>query len=210
MFKKLQNLYYRKQLKDKRFDFLFDKDTTGEYVVFDTETSGLNPEKDEILSIGAVKVRDNKILLNEKFVLFLKPTKEINQESIKIHRLRHCDLDYAMDATQAIEKFLYFIGSRTLVGYYLEFDIAMINKYLIKIMGIKLPNETIEISGIYHDKKIQLIPQGTIDLKFDTIMKDLDLPIFGKHDSFNDALMSAMAFVKLKSLSAYEKLNDYR
>ncbi len=90
-----------------------------------------------------------------------------------------------------------FVGTRPLVGYYLEFDMAMVNKYIKPRIGINLPNKQIEVSAIYHDKKIQRIPQGHIDLRFNTIMEDLKLPFMGKHDALNDAIMTAMIFIKL-------------
>ena len=40
-----------------------------------------------------------------------------------------------------------------------------------------------------------------IDLKFDTIMKELDIPALGKHDAFNDAIMTSMIFLKLRNLT---------
>ena len=171
-----------------------------EYVVFDTETTGLNPKKDEILSIGAVKIKGNKILMSEKFELFVRPSHEVNEESIKIHQIRNVDLQNGCEPLDAIEQFLHFIGSRSLVGYYLEFDVAMVNKYLKPHLGISLPNPQIEISGLYHDKKIKLIPDGVIDLRFDVMMEELGLPVFGKHDALNDAMMSAMMFVKLQNI----------
>ncbi len=188
-----------KKLKDPKFNFLFDEYNGDEIVVFDTETTGLNPKKDEILSIGAVKVKDNKILTSKKFEVFIKPTREINEESIKIHYIRNIDLQNGYEANDAIENFLYFIGNRPLVGYYLEFDVAMINRYLKPHLGIKLPNIQTEVSKIYHTKKSRSNPQGFVDLKFDSIMKDLDLPIFGKHDAISDAIMTAMMYIKLKS-----------
>lgn len=200
MFHSLTNSFYKKRLKDRRFEFLFDEPIADEFVVFDTETTGLNPKTDEILSIGALKIKNNKIITSQKFEIFLKPSKDINEESIKIHQIRNIDLQNGFEPQVAIENFLHFIGSRALVGYYLEFDIAMINKYLKPLLGIKLPNRQIEVSGIYHDKKIKLIPDGIIDLRFDSIMKDLGLPIFGKHDAINDAIMTAMMYVKLKNI----------
>jgi DNA polymerase-3 subunit epsilon len=200
MFHSLTNSFYKKRLKDRRFEFLFDEPIADEFVVFDTETTGLNPKTDEILSIGALKIKNNKIITSQKFEIFLKPSKDINEESIKIHQIRNIDLQNGFEPQIAIENFLHFIGSRALVGYYLEFDVAMINKYLKPLLGIKLPNRQIEVSGIYHDKKIKLIPDGIIDLRFDSIMKDLGLPIFGKHDAINDAIMTAMMYVKLKNI----------
>lgn len=201
MISKIFAHFNRKNLNNEDYAFLFDEPPVDEYVVYDTETTGLNPKVDEILSIGAVKIKGNKILASEKFELYVQPTKEISEESIKIHQIRNIDLQNGSKPNEAIEKFLHFIGSSTLVGYYLEFDVNMINKYLKPYLGIKLPNKQIEVSGIYHDKKIKFIPDGHIDLRFDSIMKDLELPIFGKHDATNDALMTAMMFVKLKNIS---------
>jgi DNA polymerase-3 subunit epsilon len=67
----------KKRLKDKRFNFLFDEAIPNEYVCLDCETSGLNPKKDEILSIGAVYIKENKILMRKTFNIFLKPSKNI-------------------------------------------------------------------------------------------------------------------------------------
>ena len=191
----------RKKLKNEAFAFLFETPPSDEVVVFDTETTGLNPKKDEILSIGAVIVKENKILTSQKFELFVKPTRDINEESIKIHQIRNIDLQNGLESKEAILQFLQFIGSRPLVGYYIEFDTKMVNKYVKALLGISLPNEQIEVSGIYHDKKIKLIPDGTIDLRFDVMMKDLGLPIFGKHDALNDAVMTAMMYIKLHNIS---------
>ena len=185
------------KLKDKSFSFLFDENYDDEVVVFDTETTGLDPKKDEILSIGAVKIKDNKILTSQTFEVYLKNSKKISSKSIEIHGIRPCDLEDAKEPEEAIKEFLHFIGGRTLVGYYLEFDVNMINKYIQPMLGITLPNKMVEVSEIYFDKTIQLIPQGNIDLRFDTIMKNCGLPMMGAHNAVNDAIMTAMIYLKL-------------
>ncbi len=197
-FKNLQRKRNLLRLKDEKFKFLFDEHVSEEYIVFDTETTGLNPKVDEILSIGAVKIKDNKILTSQTFEVYVKNSKEISTKSIEIHGIRPCDLKNAKDATLAIEDFLNFIGSRDLVGYYLEFDVAMVNKYLTKMLGIKLPNKMIEVSELYYDEQTCAIPQGNIDLRFDTILKKYDIPNMGVHNAVNDAVMTAMIFLKLK------------
>ena len=201
MFDRIKNYFNHRRLKDAKFDFLFDDYTGEEYICFDCETTGLDPQKDDIISIGAVKIQNGRVLTSQKFERFVKPETKLQAESIKIHHIRQCDVEDAKDIEEVIEEFLYFIGNRPLVGYYLEFDVAMINKYVKPRLGIKLPNKQLEVSAIYHDKKIGLIPQGVIDLRFDSIMKDLGLPILGKHDAINDAIMTAMMFVKLQSVS---------
>ena len=199
MFKTIKQYFNKKNLKDKKYEFLFDKSSNDEYVCFDCETTGLNPKKDDIVSIGAVIIKGNTIVSSKKFVKFVKPKTKLQAEAIKIHHIRECDLIDAEDIDKVIMEFLEFIGNRTLVGYFLEFDIAMINKYVKPKLGITLPNKTLEVSAIYHDYKIERIPQGHIDLRFNTIMEELKIPSLGKHDAYNDAIMTSLIFIKLKN-----------
>jgi len=200
LFNKIKQYFNQKNLLDERYRYLFDKSESDEYICFDVETTGLDTKVDDIISIGAVKIKDNKILTSQKFERFVKPKSVMNEESIKIHRIRCCDLEEASEIDEVIEDFLAFIGNRKLVGYYLEFDVAMINRVLKPRIGITLPNEQIEVSALYYDFKIGAIPQGNVDLRFDTIMKELKLPFMGKHDALNDAIMTAMIFTKLNKM----------
>jgi len=184
-------------LTDSAYAYLFDPCEEGEYVAFDTETTGLDPKKAEILTIGAVKIRGNRILAGESLHLSLRPEGKIDEEAIKIHHIRNCDVEKALDPAEGVRRFVEFIGNRPLVGYYLEFDMAMVNKYVRPWLGVPLPNRQIEVSGIYFDQRIGRIPQGNIDLRFDTILDQLNLPMLGKHSALNDALMTAMIFVRL-------------
>ena len=201
MFVSLYNNWKKKRnlanLKDPSFSFLFEEDSSGEYVVFDTETTGLDTKNDEILSIGAVKIKDNKILTSQTFEIYLKNSKNIDSKSILIHGIRECDLVDAKDPTEAVKNFLNFIGSRALIGYYLEFDVAMINRYIKPMLVITLPNKMIVVSEIYFEKTITFIPEGNIDLRFDTILKNCKVPDMGAHNAVNDAIMTAMIYLKL-------------
>ena len=200
MFRSIKNYFNKKNLKDSNYLYLFDEPNNEEYICFDCETTGLNPKVDDIVSIGAVIIRNNTIVSSKKFVKFVKPKTKLQAEAIKIHHIRECDLIDAEDIDKVIMEFLEFIGNRTLVGYFLEFDIEMINKYLKPKLGINLPNKALEVSAIYHDYKIERIPQSNIDLRFNTIMNELKIPSLGKHDAYNDALMTSMIFIKLRNL----------
>jgi DNA polymerase-3 subunit epsilon len=99
---------------------------------------------------------------------------------------------------EAIERLLGFIGGRALLGYYLEFDVAVLNKYIRPRLGIPLPNRQIEVSALYYDAKSRHLPPGShIDLRFATICRELDLPEHAAHDPFNDALLAAMIYLRL-------------
>ncbi len=90
MLRNLKTWYSRNHLKDSNFSFLFDVPPGNEVVCFDCETTGLNPKKAELLSIAALIVRGNRILTSKRLELFVKPTSAIDENSIKIHHLRHC------------------------------------------------------------------------------------------------------------------------
>ena len=201
MLKNLMNKWRKRNLKDERFLYLFDEPPHDEYVCLDCETTGLNPKKDEILSIGAVIIKKNKILMRKTLNIFVKPSKNVTEESIKIHHIRPIDLKYAVDPKDAIMELLEFIGNRPIVGYYIKFDIAIISKYTKRYIGISLPNLQVEVSSMYFKSKKRSSDYEFVDLKFDTIMKELDIPELGKHDALNDAIMTSMIFLKLRDLS---------
>lgn len=198
MFSALLERWNLSRLNDERYAYLFDRYEGDEVVIYDTETTGLDPKTDEVLSIGAVKVKGNKVLTSQMFEVFLRPSGSISKESIEIHGIRPCDLDQALAPEEGIRRFIEFVGNRPLVGYYLEFDVAMINKYLKAWLGITLPNQKTEVSGLYYDLKIGLIPQGHVDLRFETMMRELGIPNMGQHNAVNDAIMTAMIYLKIK------------
>jgi len=199
MLNKIKQYFNKKNLKDDKYSYLFDEYNGDEYVCFDCETTGLNPKTDEIISIGAIIIKNNKILHSKKFERFAKTEQALSPESIKIHHIRECDIVNALNIDDVIEEFLEFVGNRPLVGYFLEFDCAMINRYVKPKLGIKLPNKQYEVSSIYFDQAIKHNPGANIDLRFDIIMDRLNLPRLGKHDAINDVIMTAMIFIKLQN-----------
>lgn len=185
------------------FRFMFDPPPENEWVALDCETTGLNVSRDEIISIGAVRIVGNRIMTSERLELLVRPERGVSADSVKIHRLREQDVAHGLPIDDAMKQLLRFIGSRPLVGYFLEFDVAMINKALFPMLGQGLPQPKIEVSGMYYDYKFRQQPVHTrqdmprIDLRFDTMMRDLDLPVRDSHNALNDAVMAALAFVKL-------------
>jgi DNA polymerase-3 subunit epsilon len=92
------------------------------------------------------------------------------------------------------------------VGYYLEFDVAMIDRAVFPLLGLGLPQRKIEVSALFYDWKRRQLPPNhepaQIDLRFATVMGELGLPMAGVHDALSDAVMAALAFVKLRHLLA--------
>lgn len=191
-------------LANPHYQFLFDTPPPNEWVSIDCETTGLSVQHDEVISIGAVKIVGNKVMLSERLELLIKPSKLVSEQSIKIHRLRERDVAGGLDQDEAMKILMEFIGSRPIVGYYLEFDLAMLNKTIWRMLGFGLPQSKFEVSSMYYEYKNRQLPAalrgGNIDLRFSSIMADLNLPLREAHDAMNDAVMTAMAFIKLQQL----------
>ncbi|MFM7026924.1 MAG: 3'-5' exonuclease [Limnohabitans sp.] len=138
--------------------------------------------------------------------LIVRPEKGVSAQSILIHPLRTKDVAQGLPTQEALKQLLHFMGSRPLVGYYLEFDVAMLNKVLFPMLGWGLPQPQIEVSAMYHSLKMrQLTDQQRlapleIDLHLAPLMQDLGLPMRDAHNPVNDAVMATMAFIKLRHL----------
>ena len=188
------------------FRFMFEPAPPNEWVSLDCETTGLNVGRDEIISIGAVRIVGNRIMTSERFEVLVRPERGVSAQSVKIHRLREQDVAQGLPIDEAMKQLMRFIGSRPLVGYFLEFDVAMLHKALFPMLGMGLPQPKIEVSGLYYDYKFRHQPAHLrqdapqIDLRFDTMMADLGLPLREAHDAVNDAVMAALAFIKLRHL----------
>lgn len=196
-------------LGNKQFKFMFEAPPPEEWVALDCETTGLDVNTDEIISIAAVRIAGNRVMTSERLELLVRPERRVSAESVRIHQLREQDVAKGMAPEAAMTELMHFIGSRPLVGYYLEFDLAMIDRALAPILGINmgLPQPRNEVSAMYYDYKYRQLPRNQrdnpyIDLRFVTLMKDLDLPTRNAHDALNDAVMAALAFVKLRQLLA--------
>ena len=193
-------------LADPRFRFMWDPPPADEWVAIDCETTGLDPRRDEIVAIAAVRIRGNRVMCSERLELLVRPERRsVAAGSVRVHQLRERDLAQGLPAEAAVQQLLHFIGSRPLVGYYLEFDVAMIDRVLFPMLGLGLPQPKIEVSALYYDHvnrhRSPHLHEGHIDLRFATIMAALDLPQRPAHDALNDAVMAALAFVKLRALS---------
>ena len=194
-------------LGDTRFRFMWDAPPEHEWVALDCETTGLNVRTDEIISIAAVRIAGNRVMTSERLELLVRPERRVSAASVRVHQLREQDVAAGIAPEAALMQLMVFIGSRPLVGYYLEFDLAMIDRALFPLLGMGLPQTRNEVSAMYYDYKFRQLPRHlrdnpTIDLRFATLMNDLDLPLRNAHDALNDAVMAALAFVKLRQLLA--------
>lgn len=177
---------------------LFEPYKGDEVISLDCETTSLDVKQAEILSIGAVRIKGRKVMTSERLDLRMKPPASLSGDSIKVHKIRASDLADGMELEDALGQLLAFIGNRPILGYYVNYDIRVIDKFLRPMLGFGLPNKAIELSHVYHDIIKWKYVGGDVDLRFDTIASKLDIPIIQRHTALGDAITVALMYIRLK------------
>jgi DNA polymerase-3 subunit epsilon len=126
------------------------------FVVFDCETTGLDYRSDRILSIGAVAIENNQIIVGDFMEVFLLQD-VFNAESVPIHGILKEGKEEKIVEAEAIIRFLDFIKDATLVGHHVDFDIEMINQGLARLEVGKLKNQAMDTDVMY--QKLKYLPQ---------------------------------------------------
>ncbi|MGB4458903.1 MAG: exonuclease domain-containing protein, partial [Defluviitoga tunisiensis] len=185
-----------------------------EYVVFDLETTGLEPALNEIIEIGAVKLKDMKIV--SKFHSLVKPKKPVSQFTTNLTGITNEMLEKENPIEVVLPEFLSFIEDAILVAHNAEFDYRFLREWVSKVY-----NEHFEQTYI----DTLALSKSLLNLKgysLDKVVDELNLGNFEHHRAHEDANVTALVFIKLiemaknkniKKLSELEKLKkfiDYR
>jgi DNA polymerase-3 subunit epsilon len=142
-----------------------------ERVAIHCEATSFDPEAATPLAFAAIRIRGPRILTGSALLL---------------HPGSDTGLAEAGDLLHA------FIGDRPLVGYYLDFSVAMAER----LTGRSLPDERTEVSSLYYARKIRSMSKQAVDLRLDSMIHDLDLPV-RPDGAFGIALTAAMAWLRL-------------
>ncbi|MGM0682459.1 MAG: 3'-5' exonuclease [Thermodesulfobacteriota bacterium] len=174
-----------------------------DFVVLDTELTGLNESRDEIVSIGAVKIRNLRINLENNFYADICPCQEVPKFSTLIHRISPGRASECPPITDILPEFLDYLGSSLIIGHNIGMDMAFINKALKKNLGGILYNpclDTMRLARIYREEQwINYYDRYNLGVSYN--LKDLSaeygLPVFPEHNALNDAIQTAYLFLFL-------------
>jgi DNA polymerase III subunit epsilon len=197
MIKALRRAADRRRHANGDYAWLFHPYTGDEMVVIDTETTGLDTRSAELVSIAAVKVRGDRVLTSESLDLRLARPASLSGDSIRIHGLRGIDLEDGATLEEALECLLDFVGNRPLVGWHLDFDLAILNRELRLRFGFDLPNATIDVAQTYARRLRRQHPEVNTSLRFETVAELLGVPVMGRHTALGDAVTTALMYLRL-------------
>lgn len=174
------------------------------FVVFDTETTGLDIANDRILSIGAIAVFDNAIDVSDSFEIYLKQD-QFKAETVEIHGILKEGKLTKLSEKDAIEQFINYIGNSVLLAHHTAFDVEMINAALKRLKLPNLKNKTIDTGILY--KKLE----GKKDSHFnlDVLCQEFNIPKHDRHTAAGDAFITALLFLKILSKLKKERKLHY-
>lgn len=184
--------------KDGEFAFMFEPYEGDEVVALDCEMTSLDPQKAELVSIAAVRIKGTQVLTSEKLDIKLQKPDSLTADSIKVHRIRGVDLLGGEVLGDALRQLLEFVGNRPIMGYYIDYDLTVLNRFIRPRFGFSLPNRAIELSHCYQDKVQRANPELLPDLHFEKIAETLGVPMVGqRHSALGDAITTALMYVRL-------------
>ena len=173
------------------------------FVICDTELTGLNKRKDEIISIGAVRIVNLQIELDQAFHRYIRPANINPNEATLVHRITPEELKKADSAEEVLPQFIEFCDNSLIVGHFVGLDMHFLNKTARQILGGTLSNpgiDTLRLARRYKDSE-RKDHYGHHDqassYTLDALTKEFNLPVFKPHDALEDALQTAYLFLYL-------------
>lgn len=199
MFRVLRRANDRRRHADGKYGWLFHPYTGDELVAIDCETTGVDTRVAEPVSIGAVKVRGDRVLTSESLDLRLKRPATLTGDSIRVHGLRGVDLEEGVSLDEALGRLLDFIGNRPLLGWRLDFDLAILNRQIRPRFGFDLPNSGIDVAQLYHrQQRRSVMEPEPRSLRFEAVAESLGVPVMGRNTALGDAVTTALMYLRLE------------
>jgi DNA polymerase-3 subunit epsilon len=177
----------------KAYTAKFDKKSS-RFVVFSTETTGLNPKNDVILSIGSFSIVKNAIAIGDNFEAVFTQYKYFHDNGLTHEFLVESKFK-KISEPEALKSFLEFIGNAVLVGHHVDFDVDIINEALERMDCGRLKNEALDIDVMHRKLHDITDKESTLD----ELCEFYKIPVSDRNSAADDAYKTALLFLKLKS-----------
>ncbi len=173
------------------------------FVVCDTELTGLNRRRDEIISIGAVRIEGLQILPGETFHRYIRPRNIDPNQATLIHRITPEQLRGVPPVEEVLPGFVRFCGDALIVGHFVDIDMHFLNRAARRVLGGTLSNpsiDTMRLARAYKEARCRDYYghcDQSMSYNLDELSNEFHLPRFKPHDALEDALQTAYLFLFL-------------
>ena len=175
------------------------------WVVLDLETTGLNLNKDRVLSIGAVVIEDGAIDFSQQFERTLQCADMKVAPSVLIHGLGPSAIAAGSDPAVALLEFMEFVGDSPLLAFHAPFDQHMLGRALKDHLGYRLNHVFLDVAEIAP----LLCPQANIrEAGLDDWIDWFKLEVFERHNASADALATAELALILFSRARQQQIHS--
>ena len=175
------------------------------WVVLDLETSGLNLQRDVVLSIGAVVIEDGAIDLSQQFERTLLRSDHKISPSVLIHGLGPSAIAAGSEPAQALLDFMEFAAGSPLLAFHAGFDQHMLCRALKESLDYRLPQRFIDVA----EMAPLLCPQANLrNAGLDDWVAHFGLQVAARHHASADALVTAELALILFSRARQQGLDS--
>jgi len=156
--------------------WLDEPEPAGELVSLHCLGSSYDLARADLRRIVALPLRGRRLLTSQALVLTLEPGAPV---------------------APALERLVELVRGRPLLGYYLDYGLSLIERALRPLLGQGLPNRRIEVSSLYYDRTLRVFSNKAVDLRLESILRDLQLPPRVPDQPLADAVAQALIYLKL-------------
>lgn len=174
-----------------------------EFVVFDTELTGLSPRSDAIVSIGAVRVRNLQILPYERFDALVKPPIPLPKLSTLIHRITPGAISQAPPLEAVLPDFIGYFKGALLVGHHVGLDVSFLSRACRSLYGAGPENPCLDTMRLAMIWRARLFENHydrynlSVSYNLADLAAEHGLPRFPSHNALADAMQTAYLFLFL-------------
>ena len=172
------------------------------FVVLDSETTGLDPRTDRIITIGAVAVQDGEILIADSSSAMLKVDR--NTPAVAVHGITRDQSIDGMPEPQAMERFLDYVKDGVIVGHHIGHDIATFDAACQRHWGATLLNRSLDTMDLtlHCERSGAFAGQDPIsDFSLDALCQRFGVVPHDRHTAGGDAFITAQVFLRLLRLA---------
>lgn len=171
-----------------------------EFVVFDIETTGLSNKNDGITEIGAVKIKNNKII--DTFSSLVNPEQYIPEKIVELTGITNEMVKDQPTIEKVLPEFLKFVGNTPVVAHNADFDTGFIREKA-KQYGINFNNTVIDTLKLAR----ALLP-NLKKHKLNIVAKELNISLENHHRAVDDATATAEMFIKFIEMMQERGMNS--